>query len=472
MYMKKLLLCLACIAILVGCKEHDNEVSTVTGAYVNGWVYNLMSEVYYWNTSLPAKKTSDADPKEYFETLKNSNDRFSAIFENYEEISNELNGIMSADIGFDFRLFKENYVNNNVIGIVTYVKKGTSAEKAGIKRGFRFRKINNQQINTENYRTLINLFFDSSSSVNITFSSLQNTGYVDSTPVAVTKATNYQEDPVYLDSVYTVDNKKIGYLVYNFFTNDAGDNSKKYDLELNNVFGRFKSKGISELVIDLRYNGGGAVSSAINLASMMVPNLTSNKLFLKTQYNSKVTEDLKKQYPTENVFEDDFATTINGTPVQNVGNSLQRIFVLTSQQTASASEMVINGLKPFIPVILVGDTTVGKNMASYLFSDESNKENKWAIMPLILKYANAQGKSDFDNGFAPDYYVFDYINTQLGDINEGLLAAALSKISGINQVARRSAEVVMTPFKSSADFKRFGNGVLYKEQKIRGALSR
>ncbi|MDP4272591.1 MAG: S41 family peptidase [Bacteroidota bacterium] len=472
--MKKLLYGLMFFIALTGCKGHEDNV-VVSNSDVNSWVYDVMSELYYWNTSLPTLKTSNDNPTTYFETLRNKNDRFSHIFESYDEIANQLNGISSSDIGFDFRLYLENNLNNNVIGIVSYVKKGTPAAKAGIKRGSMFRKINNQQLTTDNYSSLINTFFDQSGSVNITFANIQNGIFVNQNPQAITKATNYQEDPVYLDTVYNVSNKKIGYLVYNFFANDPGDNSMKYDLELNSAFGKFKNQGISELILDLRYNSGGAMSSAINLASMIVPNLTSNKTFVYTEYNSNYTSyfnssKFKEEYPNENPFMDYFATTINQTTVQNVGNNLQRVFVLTGQNTASASEMVINGLKPFTSVVLIGDTTIGKNVGSTLVNDDKNKNNKWAVMPIILKYFNANHQSDFTNGFAPDFYKYDYLDTQLGDTNEGLLATAISQITGVSKVAARSAVVPMTPFKNGADFKRFGGGLLYKKQKINGFI--
>jgi len=472
--MKKLLYGLMILVALTGCKEHEDKV-TVSNSEVNDWVYDVMSEVYYWNTSLPAKKTSNDSPTTYFETLRNNNDRFSHIFESYDEIANELNGVASSEIGFDFQLFLAEEGSSNVVGLVTYVKKGTPAAKAGIKRGYLFWQINNKQITTSNYSTLINQLFDSSSSSSLSFAYKQNNTWVNLSPMTITKVTNYQEDPVYLDTVYTVQNKKIGYLMYNFFTNDAGDNSMKYDLELNSAFGRFKEQGISELILDLRYNHGGAISSAINLASMMVPNLTANKLFIKTEYNANYTtyfnsSQFKAEYPNENPFVDNFATTINQTAVQNVGNNLQRIFVLTGNNTASASEMVINGLKPFLPVVLIGDTTVGKNVGSYLFKDEKKTDNKWAIMPIILKYFNANGKSDFTNGFAPDFRVDDDLFTDLGDVNEGLLSTAIGQITGVNKVSKRAAVVPMTPLKSSADFKRFGSGLLYKTNLPGGIL--
>ncbi|MEI7504977.1 MAG: S41 family peptidase, partial [Paludibacter sp.] len=304
----------------------------------------------------------------------------------------------------------------------------------------------------------------------------------DKTPVTVTKAVNYQEDPVYMDTVYTVQNKKVGYLVYNFFTNDAGDESMKYDLELNSAIESFKVQNVSELIIDLRYNHGGMMSSAVHLSSMLVPNLTTNKVFAYTEYNKNYTDyfnsaEFKSKY-SENPFITNFATTIDvtspstvKTPVQNIGNNLQRIFFLVGNGTASASEMVINGLSPFLPVVLIGDTTVGKNVGSTLVNDTQNTNNQWAFMPIILKYFNKDHLSDFTQGFAPNYLVMDDYGNQLGNISEDLLGKAISQISGL-QVVAKAAPIKRALVKSSFDFKRINNGLVVKNKYMDGYINR
>jgi len=423
-----------------------------------------MTNLYYWNTTLPAAQNTHINPADYFETLKYKDDRFSAIFESYQDILNQLNGVSAAEIGFEFQLYLESQSNNNVIGIVTYVKHGTPAEVLGIKRGDIFRRINGVQITTANYSTVVNYLFDSSASSEITIATYQNGTFTNMKMVTVTKAVNYKEDPIYMDTVYTVQNKKVGYLVYNFFTNDPGDLSLKYDLELNTVIGQFKQQNISELIVDLRYNHGGMITSAVHLASMLVPNLTANKVFSYTEYNKNLTDyfnssEFKNKY-NYNPFATYFATTIDITnpptasyPVQNVGNSLQRIFFLTGKGTASASEMVINGLKPFLPCVLIGDTTVGKNVGSTLVYDDQNTKNQWAILPIILKYFNKDHQSDFTKGFAPNYVLEDDYSHLLGDTGEVLLSKAISQISGLSGVSAKSTPVKRVLLKTAVDFK-------------------
>ena len=448
--MKKILFILMVSVLLVNCKNDAPLTDAeIMNQYVNKWIYDNMDQLYYWNTSLPVYQSTTGNPADYFKTLKNSEDRFSAIFESYQDILNQLNGVSTGDIGFEFQLYLESSTNNNVIGIITYPKPGTTAASLGIKRGFMFRKINGQQMTTTNYSTLLNYLYDNSASASITFSNYVNNAFVDLAPVTINKAVNYKEDPVYMDTVYTVQSKKVGYLVYNFFAGDSGDKSLQYDLELNNAIGNFKQANISELIIDLRYNHGGAMNSAVNLGSMLVPNPVTNKVFVYTAFNQNYTDYFnssayKSQY-SDNPFESDFATSITSStqtyPVQNVGSNLQRIFFLTSNGTASASEMVINGLKPFLPCVLIGDTTVGKNVGSTLIHDTDNAKNQWAFMPIILKYFNKDYKSDFTKGFAPDFRVDDDYNYQLGDTREAMLGKAIAQISGLQGVISKSVAV-------------------------------
>lgn len=449
--MKRLVLFLSLTLTLTACFD-DIKTDKDQNSYVNRWIYEYMSSVYYWNKEMPSYKASYDNPATYFSTLINSEDRFSAIYESYQEISDRLNGITNSEVGFEFQLFRENANNNKVVGVVLYLKPGTPAATLGINRGDFFTKINGTEINMNNYNELIASFYDATTEVTVTFVEYSEGVIVNQKPFTIVKANHYKENPIYLDTIYTMQYKKIGYIVYNFFTADPGDETKCYDLKLNNIMAEFNQENITDLVVDLRYNSGGMMSSAINLASMLVPDLSSEKVFIYTEYNQNYTDyfhssAFKNKY-NYNPFADNFTTSIDVKspssqtyPLQNVGGKLQQIYFLTGRNTASASEMVINGLKPFINCALIGDTTVGKNVGSILVKDEENKKNQWAIMPIILKYFNYDHQSDFTNGFVPHYRIRDNFAYPLGDTRDALLAKAIEQITGIQQIAPHSKRI-------------------------------
>lgn len=448
----KVFIVLLAASAIYSCKNEDDEKDNPY-KYVNDWISESLNEVYYWNDKIPAKTDKTLAPKDYFESLlyrydkqtAPDGDRFSWIQENYQDLLSSLSGVSSNEIGFDYVLYLKEANSDKVIGEVTYVKKGTPAQTAGIKRGMWFNKINDTEITTSNYTTLLST---TSSKIKLgtiqeNYNSSSFSGFSTGNDYEFNTLSSYSDDPVYLDSVYTINNKKIGYLVYNFFSPDNGSDNQAYDLEMNNVFTKFKSAGITDLILDLRYNSGGYSTSGQRLASMIVPNLDVNNVYAYYEYNSILTAYYKEKYGAETMITrfTDGITSGNTVvaKISNVGNNLNRLYILTGQYTASASEQLINGLKPYMNVVLIGDTTYGKNVASTPIYVENDSKNKWGMEPIIAKFFNKNGQSDFTAGFAPDYRVDDtgigiY---QLGDIRENLLYTALSGINGSLSVQRR-----------------------------------
>ena len=143
--------------------------------------------------------------------------------------------------------------------------------------------------------------------------------------------------------------------------------------------------------MDLRYNRGGYVSSATQIASLIGKGISDKDVFYYKEYNKTVTPDLEKQYGKE-FFHDSFFNKS-----QNLGGSLNRVFFLTSTSSASASELLINGLKPFMEVFLVGGKTVGKNVGSITISDKTNRI-KWGIQPIVSRSSNSLRSSGLHGG--------------------------------------------------------------------------
>ena len=432
--------------------------------YVNDWISETMGVYYYWEDKLPSKTDMTLYPDDYFESLLYKydaitaldGDRFSWIEEDWQELVSCLDGVGANEIGFDYVLYLKEKGSTAVVGQVTYTKKGTPAEAIGIKRGMLFNKVNGSDLTTSNYNTLLSITVGEITfgflNVNYTDEGAFN-GYTSGQSLTIQTLTSYSENPVYLDSVYQMSGHKVGYLVYHFFAHDGGTDDAVYDLELNRVFGDFKGAGITDLVLDLRYNSGGYSSSAQLLASLIVPNLNKSNVFTYYDYNDYLNNYYSKKYG-DHFFNTYFTDSVmNGEvrleAVNNVGNNLSgRVVVLTGRYTASASEQVINGLKPYMEsVILIGDTTYGKNVASYSLYKEDDSKNKWGIQPIVAKYFNKNKESDFTAGFCPDFVVDDTGMLEikpLGDVNENLLHKALSVlgiINNSNQVETRSGNV-------------------------------
>lgn len=245
---------------------------------------------------------------------------------------------------------------------------------------------------------------------------------------------NFAETPVYMDSVYTIDNKKIGYLVYNFFATDKGDDTHSYDRLLMNTLSSIKSKGATELVLDLRYNGGGRVSTALALASALVKDRSTNNILVTSEYNDIVHAAYKKEYGAD-YNKDYFVDKVQGTSIVVPALNLPRLYVLVTGGSASASELIINGLKPYMDVILIGETTYGKNVGSISLYEKDDKKNKWGMQPIVVKYANSRGESDFTAGFKPDFEVDEFTAlgnrfVDFGNTEDPLLNKAIEQITG------------------------------------------
>ena len=358
---------------------------------------------------------SQFSPKTLFEHLlfqkKDPNgDRFSFIVENIDELENHFQGI-SLSTGMDYALAQSDD-DGNIIGFVRYILPNSDAEKQGIKRGDLFFSVNGERLNMNNYKQLL---FNENPTLTFGFCKVVKKQFVPTESKTLSQL-SLKEDPIFLHKTFSINGNKIGYLVYNSFVS-------KYDKDLNEVFARFKAEGVSDLVLDLRYNSGGSVRTAIYLASM-IKGTDTDKVFVKQTSNSKKVNYWKRDYMFEN--------NISGTPIHTL--QLPKVYILTSRRTASASELVINGLKPYLQVIQIGDITVGKNLASITLKDKT-KGSKWAMQPIVLRSENALGFGDYTSGLVPDFKIKEniYNLVALGDENEPLLAKAIELITGIPQ---------------------------------------
>lgn len=468
---KSLLLLLGVFTFLLSCREKNivpqgNPVDTE----VNNWIYDNMKTWYFWSEKLPGTPDFTPEPQSFFEsilyrydaTLRPDGDRFSWLQKSADELKASLSGETTSP-GLEYRLIRYVSGSDDLFGIVTYAIKGSPAEKAGFKRGDFFTQVNGQNLTVGNYTTLLTTGSDPKI---FTMGTLDATKKVVSSAVTRTVApTLIQADPVYFDTTFVRGDKRVGYLVYHqFIPGPNGSSTNTYDQELEKVFADFKSKNINELVIDFRYNRGGYVSSATQIASLIGKGTSDKDVFYYKEYNKTVTPDLEKQYGKE-YFHDNFLAK-----TQNVGANLSRVFFLTSTSTASASELVINGLKPFMNLFLIGGKTTGKNVGSITLSDKS-KRIKWGIQPIVSRSSNSLRSSDYTAGFTPN--VAKTEGTLLypyGDPRDPLLGEALFQIFG-TRIARRGVEDTDQPrvgaeVHSSIDQHAAGGNMFFNSPKL------
>ncbi|RDK87188.1 S41 family peptidase [Marinirhabdus gelatinilytica] len=432
---KSILLVLLCAVLFTSCfKDNDDELTSGLSAEVSSeikdFIYRGLNFFYLYKADTPelandffandAEKNTFLEsfdsPEALFDFLESPVDRFSFVTDDYVELINALNGVTENN-GMEYGLILYPDGSGNVFGYVRYILPNTDAEAKGLERGIIFNRVDGQQITEDNFRELLE---PTTYTIGLAEFEGENIVEINET-VTLTKAP-YTENPVFIANTLTVENQPIGYLMYNAFTRD-------FDPELNAAFAQFQADGITELIIDLRYNGGGSVSTATDLAGMITGQF-QGQVFYNEQWN----EDRQEEYAEPGLF-DGVLTT--GEALNSL--NLTRVYVITTGRTASASELVINGLSPYIDVIQVGATTTGKFQASFLLFDapapafsfnEANPNHTYAMLPLVFKTVNVNGVTDYTEGLDPDVLIpEDYSNLGvLGDEREPLLEACLAEI--------------------------------------------
>ncbi len=371
---------------------HSCSKDDISDEYiVNSEIYRLMRDIYLWYEYVPDVNIGSFEtPYELMDYLRYKpldkwsyvmpKDEYLQYFEQAEMIGHGL--LLGAD-------------SSGIIRVLL-VYTSTDAFEQGVRRGWIVNRINDVVITPDNFSELIgpreigirNKFeFINQEGSNLTLYLIKE--ILDITPVL------YHE-------IISGSNKIIGYLVFQDFITAAIS-------EIDYVFTEFKNNNIDELIIDLRYNSGGSVSVAEHLAGWIAGKQNSDGAFVKFLHNNKHTE----------------LDTIINIPYNENGLDLERIFFIGTNITASASELLINGLEPYMDVILVGNNTHGKPVGMYAlpFTDYN-----YVVLPVCFKYTNGNNEGDFYNGLVPDSYLEDDATRDFGDPQEDCLEEILNII--------------------------------------------
>ncbi|WP_082333655.1 S41 family peptidase [Mangrovimonas sp. TPBH4] len=455
-FLKLSLLALVLFAATSCFDDMDDTISSST-TNVKDFVWKGMNFWYLYKSEIPDLAdnrfssneeysnylNSFLTPEELFESLiyqRETVDRFSAIVDDYIALEQSFDGTSYSN-GLKYTLYEFPENSSNVIGIIKMVLNDSEASAAGVQRGQIFNSVDGTVLNIDNYGQLLN-----QQSYTLGFVDYNDNGtpeneddFVESNgqTTSLTKVV-YNENPVYISSILEVNGENVGYLMYNRFNNN-------YDSHLNNAFAEFQASNVQHVIMDFRYNPGGSVNTASLLGSMVTGQFTGEN-FSKLIYNS----DLQSQNSTY-----EFKDSFNGIGINHL--NLSKVYIITSARTASASELVINSLNPYIDVVVVGDETVGKSQASITVYDSPNftAQNRnpthtYALQPLVAQSINSLDEAVPSSGLVPEIEVIESaLNLGvLGDVNEPLLAAALADIQGSSG---RFAPSIEKPFLKPID---------------------
>lgn len=452
MNIKSYLLLLLVSSLAVSCTtDIDDEIRPASTTEIADFIYRGLNYWSIYKADVPdlandrfgsesekkAFLNTFETPEEAFDALTSTRDRFSILRDDYIVLENSLAGIRRSS-GMRFSILEDPSNSNNLYGVVRYVINNSPAATAGVERGMLFTSVNGNPLTSSS--DLNAIFGEDNFTINL--ATFDGTNF---SPTGTDIALDQIEltiNPVHIARTITTPDKTIGYLHYTGFTDE-------FDPELNGAFAQFKSDGVTELILDLRYNGGGSVETANDLCSMITGQFNGQE-FITQVYN----EDRN----AENQFVRRFNNSIgNGASINNL--NLNRVFVLTTRSSASASELILSGLDPYIPITQIGTATRGKFEGSFLLYDapapnfrrsEANPNHRYVMLPLAIKSVNANGLTDYFDGFAPDILIEeDPFNLGLqGEESDPLTMAAINAALGRSATRSSTALDVKSHYES------------------------
>ncbi|QOG00694.1 S41 family peptidase [Flavobacterium sp. MDT1-60] len=407
------------LALLVlSCEVDDRPEVYEEGSnkYVNDWMYDQMKKYYKWNETMPDQGNLSINPKEYFGRLLHEDDVYSyALHPNLPETAPKS---LRRNFGFDISFVA---YQNKIYGVILYALYDSPAKNNGLLRGQLITEIDGVELSINNYEQIYKNMITATHLDLMVVSYSEEMGFSKPEQVSLLQGFSFSQ-PV-LNKIITANNIKIGYVEIPHF--DVGQATLFLQ-----IFQELKNKDITELILDLRYNGGGDISSATALSIILAPNIKSNDLFI--QFEGNENGGIVKQSFQQALQSNE--SNVSFDLLKNVHPNIKSVYILCGKHTASASEIMINNLRPFMNVITIGEKTVGKDVAGFPIEDDRIPNTKgWILYPSIYKLFNARHEGNYSGGIYPSVAVDELRNPEifpLGNRSEILLSTAINSISG------------------------------------------
>ena len=416
---------LLCFILLSGCEKDP----IISNDGVNGFIHDNFRTYYLWNGNV-VKPGAGEDPFSYFRRLKDMNDPWSLLTDNYGGLNGSMNNT-GLNTGMSLVFGSLDEYTDKLFAVVEFVYKNTPAYRAGIRRGDIIGDINRSPIKESNYGQL---YYGTDLSFDICYMEGYNLVAKDRVHIS---AEEVYLDPIIETKVITAvgSPKKTGYIFFSDYVDACHE-------ALIRAFADFKAQGATEIVLDLRSNPGGAVATVELLCSILAPSqvIANRSLMIKELWNDDYMALLEEAGRL------DSNTKIYFDPNVAVNMDLDKIYILTSERSASASEMTIIALQPYMDVKIVGRPTTGKYCGGMIFPNKNRGYANWGMYLITFSYANSVGFTGFRNGLYPTTGFEARENRlnmyPLGDESDPLLHAALKDIyPGEFTLAPASGEV-------------------------------
>ena len=394
-YVHGILGALVAAALVSSCGE-DRSGEYYALITTQTWMYETMQQEYLYYQDMPEENKLDffKKPSEFLSSVVSQKDKKSgSTFSHIDSVYvTSRAASQTPTFGFEGSMVR---ASNGSYGIrVLYVQENSPAKEVGLERGSLIIAANNKKINSSD------LFYITApeEAYLFTLGKFNETGFDTLQTVQMPAPRIVENENLYKWNIFEVNGKNVAYILYNEF----GDNDTQ---NLSNMFSQLSGQTINDIVLDLRYNPGGYVNTAQLISTNLAPQEAMGNVFLKMTHNDKINRTDILNFEPE---------LLAGAASLNYEN----LYIITSGNTASASEIVINCLKPYMAgrLIQVGTATFGKNVAQQLYTDEVQAPmlEFWLTNSLL---SNAEDNSDYyTNGLLPDYEISENLKGELGEL--------------------------------------------------------